>query len=304
MDKEYLLKITAEFCETSPTNFLSPIAETEEELAELKRLFYANGYNITNAGGSDDWEMLNRGKDNAYAGLRFFDKPIIAFGSASDPLYKRLQEPGVVGSHHALPTDWVANAKTVISIYMPHSDAIVDSNSDPVVPSMQWRYGRADGQQHLLATGALVRDAVIEAGYKAVMPYDASNYWATVGVSKDESKPIYSSNWSERHVGWVAGLGTFGLMTNFISKLGCCGRMISIITDWEALIDTKDYEGVYDYCNKCKLCFKACPVGALTDEGKSIDTCQNFIRKMTADTHPRVGCAKCMTGMPCAKSRC
>ena len=305
VDKEYLLKITAGFTENSPTNYLSPIAKTEEELEQLKHNFYANNYNVTNAGGSDEWMVLNTNKPEEYVGMRFFNPPLIAFGSASDEVYKKLQEPGVVGPHHFLPTDWMPDAKTVISMFLPNTERIIESNTkDPLVCSMEWRYARADGQQHLLAVGALVRDALIDAGYKAVMPYSDGAYWATVGISGDSTRPIYSSNWSERHVGFAAGLGTFGLMTNFISKAGTCGRVISVVTNWEAPPDVKDYDDVYGYCLKCKACFKACPVGALTDNGKSIDTCQGFIRKMTAKTLPRVGCGKCMSGMPCATQNC
>ena len=299
MDKEYLLKITADFCETSQTNILSPIAETEEELAQLKHNFYANNFSGTNAS-NQDWAMLNKNKPDKYVGLRFYNAPIIAFGSASDPGFKKLKEPGVVGEHHFLPEDWIPGAKTVISIYVPFTDRVVKSNTeDPGMPSMEWCYARIDGQQHLLSTGALVKDALIEAGYKAVMPYSHEAYWANVGNITDPAKPVFSSNWSERHVGWVVGLGTFGLMTNFISKIGCCGRLASVVTDWEGPPDEKDYEGPYDYCAKCKACFKACPGEALSDEGKSIPKCQQFMRVANANISPRVGCGKCMAGMPC-----
>lgn len=302
MDKEFLLKITAELSENSPTNYLSPIAKTEEELERLKEDFYANNFGRNNAG-RDDWAVLNKNKPDEYVGMRFYKHPLLAFGAASDKGFIKLKEQGVVGPHHYLPADWLPGAKTVISIFIPFSDRVIESNSeDKVVPSMEWRYARIDGQQHLLATGALVRDELIKAGYKAVMPQAEEAYWAKVFDDGDSSKPLYSTNWAERHVGYVTGLGTFGLMTNFISKAGTCGRLISVVTDWEATPDEKDYEGIYDYCSSCKACFDACPAGALSDEGKSIPKCSEFIRKMTADSLPRVGCGKCMAGMPCQTS--
>ena len=299
MDKNYFREITAEFSETSPTNYLSPIAETEEELAVLKHNFYANNFQGHNAS-SSDWAILNKDKPEQYVGMRFYKPPLIAFGSASDEGFKMLQEPGVVGPHHFLPTDWIPGAKTVISIFAPFSDRVVEANAeDTPVPAMEWRYARIDGQQHLLSTGALIRDALVNAGYKAVMPYAEDAYWAKIRDDGDGSRPIYSSNWSERHVGYVVGLGTFGLMTNFISKAGTCGRLASIITDWETTPDEKDYVGAYDYCSKCRACFKACPAGALSDDGKSIPKCQAFINQMSKTSLPRVGCGKCMAGMPC-----
>ena len=33
-------------------------------------------------------------------------------------------------------------------------------------------------------------------------------------------------------------------MTNLITKKGCCGRLISIVTDWETEPTVKDYTGL------------------------------------------------------------
>ena len=305
MDKEYIRKITAEFAENSPTNFLSPIAKTEEELEKLKNDFYANSYNINNTG-SARWDMHNQDKPDEYVGMRFFKTPLVAFGSAADEGFLKLKEPGVIGPHHYLPTEWLPGAKTVISIFIPFTQRVIESNTvDKIVPSKEWRYARVDGQAHLLATGAIVRDALNEAGYKAIIPQIEADYWGKVGDDGDDSRPLYSTNWAERHVAFVTGLGTFGLGTNFISKAGTCGRLVSIITDWETPPDEKDYVGIYDYCSQCKACFRACPADALFDGGKTVKKCSEFIRKMTSDaTPPRVGCGKCMAGMPCQTSNC
>ena len=299
IDKNHLSKIIVEFSEDAPTNYLTPIAETEEELEQLKSNFFANNFSRNNAS-SADWAILNKNKPQEYVGLRFYNPPIISFGSAFDEGFNKLREPDVIGPHHYLPTDWLSGAKTVISIFIPFSDRVIQSNVvDPIVPSMEWRYARIDGQPHLLATGALVRDALLAAGYNAVMPFAEEAYWANISDTSNPEKPIYSSNWSERHVAFVTGLGTFGLMTNFISRIGTCGRLVSVVTDWEIEPDKKDYTDVLDYCSKCKACFAACPAEALSDEGKSIKKCQEFLRKMNADSIPRVGCGKCMAGVPC-----
>ena len=299
MDKDFIRKKTAEFSENSPTNFLSPIAKTEEELEMVKQIFYANNFGRNNAG-SSNWDVLNKDKPDEYVGMRFYKPPLIAFGSAADEGFMKLKEPGVVGPHHNLPTDWIPGAKTVISFFIPFADRVVESNTkDSEVPSKEWRYTRIDGQPHLLATGALVRDELIKAGYKAVMPQAEDSYWSKVFDDGDSTKPLYSTNWAERHVGYVTGLGTFGLGTNFISKAGTCGRLVSVVTDWETEPDEKDYDGIYDYCSKCKACYRACPADALADEGKSILVCSAFVRKMNADNPTRVGCGKCMSGMPC-----
>lgn len=39
----------------------------------------------------------------------------------------------------------------------------------------------------------------------------------------------YTSNWSERHVAFVCGLGTFGLSKGLITEKGIAGRLGSLI---------------------------------------------------------------------------
>jgi epoxyqueuosine reductase QueG len=112
--------------------------------------------------------------------------------------------------------------------------------------------------------------------------------------------PPYSSNWSERHVGFITGLGTFGRMTNFISKRGACGRLISIVTDWETAPDEKDYTDIYGYCSDCGACYRACPGRALSKDGKDIDLCSAYLGELGKKFAPRYGCGKCQSGLPCS----
>ncbi len=261
-----------DFSENSPTNYLAPAAVTDEDL-----------------------------KDELYVGMRFFMPPIIAVGSASDPIYETLRRPEVVGAHHMMPGDWLPGAKSVLSLFLPFTERVISSNTvDPIQPSWEWLFTRVDGQQHLLATAALVRDALVEDGYQAVVPQMDDRYFMRVSPAQTELPlPTFSSNWSERHVGFITGLGTFGRSTNLISKLGACGRLVSIVTDWETEPDEKDYRGVYDYCSECGACYQACPAGAYSDDGKDIRACSGFLHDNCAQYAPRYGCGKCQSGIPC-----
>lgn len=302
MDRGYLKKITADFSEQSPTNYLSPETSDEKELSSLANCFYANNFARNNYyGQKSDGTELNAGKPEQYVGLRFFMPPLISVGSASDKGFLKLKDPKVVGPHHLLPTDWFPEAKSIISLFLPFSERVIESNKkDPKKPSLEWLYTRVDGQQHLLAMGMLVRDALIKEGYKAVVPYTDDRY--IMRVSPEETDlpiPPYSSNWSERHVGFITGLGTFGRMTNFITKQGACGRLISIVTDWETLPDEKDYTGIFDYCSQCLACYRACPANAFDENGKSIKKCSEYIHETCKPFAPRYGCGKCQSGLPC-----
>ncbi|MCX8032245.1 MAG: epoxyqueuosine reductase [Thermoleophilia bacterium] len=302
MNKEYLLRITAEFSETSPTNYLSAPATSEEEQERVASRLNEHNFARNNYyGPPDGGASLEAAKTAEYVGLRFYLPPIISVGLANDPAYQMLKQPDVVGPYHMLPTDWLATAKTVICLFLPFTERVIKSNTvDPVEPSWEWLFARVDGQQHLLATAALVRDALIAEGYRAVVPQIDDRYVMRVSPAEAHLPiPTFSSNWSERHVAFIAGLGTFGLSTNFISKRGTCGRLISVVTDWETEPDQKDYEDMYDYCSKCRACYDACPASAYCESGKDVLKCSTFLRENCAKYAPRYGCGKCQAGLPC-----
>ena len=303
MTRDYLNMITAEFSEQAPTNYLSPAATDENERNELAGNFFANNFARNNYYGGDcDGTALNTGKTDEYVGMRFYMPPLLAIGAAGDAGFAKLKDPSVVGEHQKMPEDWLPEAKTVISLFLPFSDRVIESNAiDPKIPSMEWLFTRVDGQQHLLEMGVLVRDALIKGGYKAVVPYADDKFLMRVSPNETHIPiPVYSSNWSERHVGYITGLGTFGRMTNFISKRGTCGRLISIVTDWETEPDEKDYDGIYDYCGECMACYRACPGEAFDENGKSILKCQQYIHETCKSFAPRFGCGKCQSGLPCS----
>ncbi|MCQ2451881.1 MAG: 4Fe-4S binding protein [Oscillospiraceae bacterium] len=303
MNRELILHITAVFSDNSETNYLSPPANTAEELEALENRFHAGNFSKHNMPQGGDYTSLNKGKTEEYVGMRFFEAPILSIGAADNPLFWDLKKPQAVGEHFMVPQEWLPGAKSVITLFLPFTDRVISSNQkDKVQPSMEWLFTRVDGQQHLLATAGLVKEALEREGYQAVVPQLDDRYIMRTSLLQTNLPiPAFSSNWSERHVAYVTGLGTFGRHTNFISKRGCCGRLISIITDWETKPDEKDYSGIYDYCTECGACYRACPAAALSGEGKSIKACSTFLHENSKQYAPRYGCGKCQSGLPCSK---
>lgn len=308
MDRTTLTDLLAGFTEKSPTNFLQPKITEEEAERQMqadadRNLFRKNNYF---GKGKFNPAVYNKDKDDRYIGMQFFRAPVLSFGSASDPGYLLLKKSGVVGPHHKLPTDWLPDAKTVISLFLPYSDRVLESNiADPEQPSLEWMFTRIDGQNHLLGAGALVAEALRKEGYDAVVPQADERYFLQTSYRiGGEDTPFYTSNWSERHVGYVAGQGTFGLNTSLITRAGCAGRLISIVTNWEAEPDVKDYSGYLDYCIKCGVCIGRCPAGAIK-EGcvKDHDVCSAYVGKVCAAYTPRYGCGKCQSSLPCQRKR-
>ena len=250
-------------------------------------------------------DMIGADEDSGLVGMRFFQHPVFAIARADDPLFINIKRPEVVGEHHLLPEDWLPGAKSVLSVFLPYEHGTVEANTrDPIVPAIEWVYTRVDGQRFLLEIGAKIRDALIADSYLAIVPCADDRCVmqnSRIPVSGTEHIPPYSTNWSERHVGYVAGLGTFGMSTNFISKAGCAGRLISIITDWETAPDVRDYDDWLGYCNRCGTCIKRCQAKAHFHDkhGKDHDKCLAFMKKAAEMHAPRYGCGKCQSGLPC-----
>ena len=57
-----------------------------------------------------------------YVGMKIFDPPIFAFGTAGDVIYEEYKSKDVIGEHFITPTEWLPNAETVISFFFPYTE--------------------------------------------------------------------------------------------------------------------------------------------------------------------------------------
>ncbi|NLM20297.1 MAG: epoxyqueuosine reductase [Peptococcaceae bacterium] len=221
---------------------------------------------------------------------RIFDYPIIGVADAKDPMFVQLQNPDVIGPHHLLPSDWLNNAKSVISYFLPFSKEVRQANSEHGLPAIEWVYGRIEGEQFNNALRNHIVDIVNQNGGKAIAPAVDSRF-SVVGTR---------SNWSERHIAYIAGLGTFGLSKSLITKKGCAGRFGSVVLDVQIPPTLRDYKEIYDYCTMCGECIRRCPSTAITQQGKNDSTCSKYIgEEILPRFTPRYGCGKCQTAVPC-----
>ena len=79
-------------------------------------------------------------------------------------------------------------------------------------------------------------------------------------------------NWSERHVAFIAGLGTFSLSRSLITSLGSAGRFGSVVVDFELTPTQRLYQEIDEYCLKCGACIDRCPPRAISENGKDNET--------------------------------
>lgn len=231
--------------------------------------------------------------------FRIFDDPIFAIGSAADDLFTRLKQPAVIGEHVLLPKDWLPSARTVVSYFLPFSEAVKRGNSrDMSWPSAEWLYARIEGQQLLDKLGLFMQKLLTDAGFDSVIPSLDDRFWSNSG--DPELKGAFTSNWSERHAAYICGLGTFGLSKGLITAKGIAGRFGSIVTALSLPPDQRDYREIYEYCNLCGQCINNCPVQAITiEDGKNHVPCKMFLNKTKERCDPRYGCGKCQVHVPC-----
>jgi epoxyqueuosine reductase QueG len=230
-----------------------------------------------------------------YAGVKFYDAPIFAFGSADDDLFQKFLAPSVIGSHFITPLDWLPGAKTVISCFLPYTQHIKSSNStDFSWPSGEMLHGRYEGHFFIMEMAAHIQSILRNAGYDSVAPMLDSRFKA------GSEETSYTSNWSERHVAFACGLGTFGLSKGIITEKGMCGRLCSVVTEMDLPKTGRPYTGVYEYCIMCGACAEHCPVNAISlQEGKKHPPCDEFLGKVIEKEKPRYACSKCQVMAPC-----
>lgn len=244
-------------------------------------------------------------------GLEIFDSPLVGVAAADHPAFRELRRDGVVGPHFLLPEQWLPGARSVVSFFLPFSERVRTANrTDREEPAPEWLHGRIEGQKAIDSLSAYLVERLREEGAYAVAPSVDVRFRScakdnTVFLDCDGSPlPVsFSSNWSERHVAYVCGLGSFGLSKGLITRKGVAGRFGSVVTRAPVPPDNVIAANVYENCTMCGACVRNCPAGAITiEKGKDHIRCAEFLEVTKNKYQPRYGCGKCQTGVPCERA--
>ena len=261
-----------------------------------------NEINTFIEGSSGNYVSLRMALNPSSAWMRIFDQPLIAVGDAADPLFAELQKPESVGPQMRLPSDWLASAQSVISYFLPFSEHVRESNRGDGPVSPEWLHGRIEGQMFNMRLGEHIERLVRAAGYEAVCPACHPDMHAT--HYDEDPKVAYRSNWSERHVAYICGLGTFSLTRGIITEKGMAGRFGSVVVSATLPITTRPYTTIDEYCIKCGSCVERCPVNAISLEtGKDNYACHQELIASKELYPGYLGCGKCQVDVPCEFSR-
>ena len=240
-----------------------------------------------------DSDKGNALSDHNY--MKVFDTPLIGYAAADDALFKTFRNDTVVGACFQPPDSWLPGAATVISYFLPFTRKIRDSNRLAGLPSEEWVSARIDGEIFNNAVRAFLVGLIENLDAKAVSPAADPRFRINNNIS----------NWSERHVAFAAGLGTFGLHRGLITSKGTAGRFGSVVTTMCLEPVSRPYTSHNEYClfftsGKCGACIKRCPPAAITKQGKDNKACSDYIdNEIEPRFAPRYGCGKCNISVPC-----
>lgn len=217
-------------------------------------------------------------------------EPIVGFADANGSYISALKE--IVTPEHLLPGDFMENPNIGISYYIPFTEelATLNMNVEGNLAAREWSdaYNLTNTMIHDI--NQHIVEWLTDMGYRAASP---------TGVVFD--KKLILSNWSQRHIAYAAGLGTFGINNMLISEKGCCGRYGSVVVDISVEPDRilTEERCLYKKNGSCKKCVKNCFSGALTTEGFDRKKCFEICMMNDAKTGADV-CGKCDIDIPCA----
>jgi epoxyqueuosine reductase QueG len=239
-------------------------------------------------------------------GSAVYDEPLICIASADDPLWEEFKRPEAGLPLFRAPKEWLPEAKSVISVFGPFSDHVLQSNSaDPVYTGSAWLSAYNTGGALIKKMSGQLAEWLSENGWLSVAPVVSGRFYRVMGAGADPSAPqgiSYTSNWSERHAAFAAGHGTFGLSRGLITKRGVAGRFASVVTALPLDPAPREYTGLYEYCTMCGRCADNCPAGAISrEDGKKHAPCNAWLDKMGEWSRFADACGKCQVNVPCMK---
>ena len=247
-----------------------------------------------------------------------FDEPLVRFADGGDPIfaeYRTIIAPTHLTPHEALAvafhkdTEAMPLQLSVISWILPITEKTRKSNrSETRIPSRLWSHTRWYGEQFNDAIRKHLVEILSEMEYMALAP----SIQPLFKMGTNEKGPY--SNWSERHIAYAAGHGTFSLSDGFITEGGIAHRCGSVVTDLSLPASPRTAETPFSNClfyfdGSCKACIKRCPADAITEEGHDKMKCGAYLRdigysmaalKEGYDNDKSIaGCGLCQVKVPC-----
>jgi epoxyqueuosine reductase len=252
------------------------------------------------------------------------DEPIVAFADGDDPIFQDLKT--VIGEFHLTPREimekhiaikrWRFGVTgridhiSVVSWALPLTrETRLIERTAPVGGSPRYNHSRWIGIQLYENLEKYVASLLEVLRCNAIAPTQSRLF-----EIKDMPGGWMAANWSERHVAYACGLGTFGLNGLMITARGCAVYLGSVVFDGAVTPIPRAASRVancpYFKDESCGLCIEHCIGSAISKDGRSNVACLKNLRDEQADkvislgldkelVGPAPACGRCSTGLPC-----
>jgi len=257
----------------------------------------------------------------AFDGGHIFDEPLVGFANGDDAVFQEYK--AIIGDFHLTPREALEkhfeskgsgqrhpSVVSVISFVLPVVyKTRLSLRKETVVTSRRWNHTRWHGQDFVNELSRYVVSLLESLGCQAVAPELAGFY-------RLKNLPSgLASNWSQRHIAYAAGLGTFSLSDGFITPGGIAMRCGSVVTDVKIPPSPRAYKDhlancLYYWDGSCRRCIERCPAGAISEQGHDKNKCQEFLFTKQKEILKELGreegyigrylgCGLCQTKVPC-----
>lgn len=225
----------------------------------------------------------------SFNGDRIFNEPLIGFADGDDTIFRDYKE--IIGKFHLTPREALEKhleAKvsedelrparvSVVSFVLPATyKTRLSERHETVVPSLRWNHTRHQGQDLINKLSLYLISLFEDLGYQAVAPELTDFYEMRLWFDNP------GSNWSQRHIAYAAGLGTFSLNDGFITSKGIAHRCGSVVSNVALASTPRLHENYLANClfyhdRSCQRCIQRCPVNAISEKGHDKKKCRDFM---------------------------
>ena len=250
-----------------------------------------------------------------------WEEPLVGFADGDDPLFQQYKQ--IIGDFHVTPREALErylrtgglgerdlSSVSVISWILPAAARTRQSmrKSAPIC-SRRWNYARFEGQEFNFRLSRYLVVLLEGMGLIAVAP-ELTKWFEMVDLPGGKA-----SRWSQRHIAYAAGLGTFGLSDGFITARGIAIRAGSVVCNLALPASPRPYADFRSNClfyrgAKCGKCIQRCPGGAISEKGHDKVKCFNCLIEMKEKARQAgllpdyigtdiIGCGFCQVGVPC-----
>jgi len=251
------------------------------------------------------------------------DEPVVGFANGDDPIFQDLKT--IIGEFHLTPREMMErylaikrwrfgtrrlDAVSVISWALPLTrETRVPERSSPFGGSPRYNHSRWIGIKFYESVGQYVASLLEILRCNAVTP----EYSRLLEI-KEMPGGWLAANWSERHIAYACGLGTFGLNGLMITSRGCAVYLGSVVCDIELTPTPRAASHVancpYYRDGSCGHCIDRCIASAISGHGRSNVACLGNLRDEQANKIRSAGldkdlvgsapaCGRCSTALPC-----